>query len=1243
MRIRSVVSGWAGRAGLILLLLTTGSPLRAQDEAYGSAEREWRFIEKLEKDGMADLVLRQLEAFASSFRDDPRAPRALLRAANGYREAGADARAIELYERLLRDFPSAEDAPVAGLARADLLSDAQRFEQAAAAYRAVLDAYPASPQAESALLGLAEALMAQNDDVEARRLLGRLVGGRASDEVGSRALFDLALLDLRAGADSLAIERFDSIHRRYPGRPIGAFGLFRAATLLQEREAPAAARERYERVLELHREPILRARAHLGLAAIVEASDPKLAATHYRAVAEQGGTAEDVEGALLGLARASLAAKDPKSAREAATAFLARHPESPRRSRAELVLALADLAQKKGGVLEVLIGLGEAADAEVAYEALSTAAGLQETAGDVRGALDTWRRVERVAPSAERRAQALLEQARIAATDARPALAAELALTAHDLAEEAPTRAQALRTVLEAQVRSGQRDAAIATARRTMAEYPLTEHGTAAREHLRRLERETSLDPAGAARVLGELAQRQIDDPAARSIEVAVVVRDRLGDHESARAILRTAIGQAEDAAQRARAEMELARTHLQEAASRGSTGDRDGALDSIRQARAVLGEAAGRDGGGAAARQAYLTLIGLDLADAARPAAPWTFDPERTPMATELAGPGGARGTAIESARRRLEAVRDKAADKDQRAWITWRWAEVVDAQPRERIEAVRAAIETKPRAEMEAALRLVHGQLLLADESSAEAARELARVIEHEAASEIGMAARYALAEAHRAQNRYAQAGELYAEYAAAMPLSFDGERALLLAGDCAFYAARPDLAIERYRQLVERYPGSAYQDDALFRLGTALERTGRLEAAREPLERLSRETSGSEYRGRALAALANLERKAGRPERARAALEELTRVDPDRAVEEGAWNQLARVMIDEGDPARALQWLDQGAKRTQPDAAALALRVEAASRKGDLGAASSALQSFSRAFADEADRIASARLHLAAAQRDAERLDAALESAKTALGEARDPVVKAQAHHEMGMIHARARRWSDARAAWEAADRQAPGSDWAAESLLRLGQYHASLNEDAAAQKAFAALATRFPQSVHAADALRGEARAWRQMGRYDLALERYHRLLEEHPDAPGAEDVLSNIAYCHHEMGQYEIAIAAYRRVMPFLDEEGQAYAVFWIADGLDRLGRHREAATEFLRIPYLYPDQGMLPVTAQLKAAEAYERVPDPDAARALYERVLRGHGPGSDWGREAQQRLDRLPEPASREGERGGR
>jgi tetratricopeptide (TPR) repeat protein len=127
-------------------------------------------------------------------------------------------------------------------------------------------------------------------------------------------------------------------------------------------------------------------------------------------------------------------------------------------------------------------------------------------------------------------------------------------------------------------------------------------------------------------------------------------------------------------------------------------------------------------------------------------------------------------------------------------------------------------------------------------------------------------------------------------------------------------------------------------------------------------------------------------------------------------------------------------------------------------------------------------------------------------------------------------------------------------------------------------------------------------------------------------------PGGEDILAQIAYCHYELKQYDVAIRAYEKVMPLLDEEGQAYAHYWIADSLEQLGNYEDAAAAFLRIPYLYPKEGQLSVTAQLKAAGVYEQMGNDEAAVRIYEKVVASHGANSQWGGEASKRLRRIRE-----------
>lgn len=1227
---RNVRSIWTGLILTALIAGVAAAGALAQVEDSG-ADREWRFIEKLQADGMQDLALKQLEAFARDYPTDPRAARALLRAAEGEAELGRPLHAQELSEELMRRFPSTPEAPAAALLRADQLADQSKFEEAAEAYRALLSAYPSSAQVPAARLGLGEALLSLGRDDESRRLFSGLLGAESPDEVAARARFDLGVLELKAGADSLALERFDSIHLQHPSQPIGAFGLVRAAELLAAREAIAEAVQRYEQVIESYDNPVLRARARLGLARLVEADDPERAVTLYRAVLEEGAAREDLRAAYLGLGRAALASGDTSLAGSISTAFIERFADAPEIDQARLVRARALLEDEPKLGVSALEDLGRSSDPEVAFESMRLLAARDREQGDLDAAALHWRKAEANAGGPDHRAHAILEQALIATEQGRHGLAADLGELLRTTAPEDSLAARGLTLAARARARGGQLDLAIANAQTCCREYPLTPAAALSRADLAVWTRMSVADPDAAARALARLALDSESGPQSRAMQVAAVQRDLLGDYESAAVSFRRARDIGGDPAAISEAELGLARTAQLAALSSGLSGDARAARDHLRDARASLVAVAARPGAEDAAMRARIELLGLDLASAARPDMPWLFDPRTMPLLGAV-GPAedvDPAAASLDDTRRRIDAAMETATG-DARAWLAWRGAELSRADVAGRLELVGAGLQAARTDDLRRTLQYTRGQLKLLAGDHAAAAADLAAVVEADELGELGLAARYGLAEAQRALKRYDQAGELYSEFAAAWPDSRRGQRAMLLAGDCALFAGRADDAVQTYRTLLDRYPESVYRDDALYRLGTALERAGKYEAARQPLWNLVDAKQGSEYRGRALARLSRIEESAGQDSLAVVVLTRLVEEDAPRAAEENAWVRLATLELGRSRPDAALRWA-----RSQPDgvgdqARAAALEVEALATLGRTGPAAEKLEALSLAHPDRPDLIAASRVRLAEAWVDAGNDAAAGDALARARGETADPEIRARAAWDEGMIAVRAQRWADATERFEAARASAPSSDWAAEALYKLGQLYLRNEDTRRARDAFATLARDFPGHERAPQALRAEAQVCRQEGRYDEALELYHRILDAYPQSEGAEQVLANIAYCHHEMGQHEVAIAAYERVMPLLGEEDQAYAQFWIADSMDQLGRHEEAAAAFLRIPYLYPSMGQLGVTAQLKAGEAWEHQGDVEAARQIYERVLEAQGAGTQWGSEAERRLGRL-------------
>ncbi len=1200
------------------------------------ADRDWKFIGKLLADGMQDIAARQLQAFAASYPDDPRAADALLQAGGAFDALGNAAGALESYDRLLERFPSSAAAPAALLRRADLLTAQQRWGEAASTYETLLSSYTASDQSDRARLGLAEALLALQQRAEAARLFRFLIGGRADPPIAARAMFGLGMLHQQAGEDSLAVAQFDAISARYPAEPAGALGLLRAAELSAAGESPAASRERYQRVLTQYTDPFVRGRAHLGLGRLDEdARKYADAAAHYREAASGGGTPEQTQEGLLGLALCDMRAGRWDDAGAAARALLQKAPPAAQAERARLVLAQVAAGDAPRAAQDSLQTLADKAGPPVAYEACSILAGLREQEGNLEGAVTAWQEAQRHAPQPADKAHALMEAARITGDLlGRRALAADLCLAAAATDAPAALQAEALLRGMDHLARKGDDRAALAVGGRLLQEHPVSSQAAEARALVRRLQRRLAKDPETAARELAALTSRTDLDPAAMALTAGALVRDRLGDPQAALERFASAARAAANPEQRAQAQVESGLAYEALAVDAALRQEMAAMRQQLAAARAAYADAAQRTDAPRQRSRAQLALLRLDLARAALPDTPALFDSQDSPL---LGGVGpleelDLNARALGDLATRMAAALESTTERDDRAWLLWRLSELASSEPvQARIARAQAALKLAPSPTRELALRYTLGQLLLQAEDGAGAAEQLRQVLERAGSEEVAVAARYALAEVHRAAKRYAQAEELYLTYAGAYPDSQRGQRALLLAGDCALFSGDAQKAADHYQQLLERYPDGVYTDDASYRLGTTLARLGTNEAALVRFHSLAEGPAGSRYVGRSLLKIAGLEESGGRPAAARDALVRLVDVDAQLATESDAALRIAELELTLGRPREALVWVDRAAPAAAtPSGKAVALRARARAAAGDVAGARADLQRLSDGYPDAGDLLTRARLDYAdalAGQGQGQDAQQQYQAAGLAAGSAD---LRARAAYAQGLLLAKGGKLQDALPEFREAVRRDPGGEWAAQALFKVGVISADAGDHAQAKDAFARLAEGHPDHALAPEAMRGEATALRQLGQFEQALAVYHALLERYPDYPQAQDVLVQIAYCHHEMGQYEIALGAYQKVLPLLDEEGQAFAQFWIADSLQQLGRLEESAAGFLKIPYLYASMTELAVTAQLRAGDVYERMGRADAARSLYEKVLQAQGAQSQWGSEAKKRLDHL-------------
>lgn len=141
-----------------------------------------------------------------------------------------------------------------------------------------------------------------------------------------------------------------------------------------------------------------------------------------------------------------------------------------------------------------------------------------------------------------------------------------------------------------------------------------------------------------------------------------------------------------------------------------------------------------------------------------------------------------------------------------------------------------------------------------------------------------------------------------------------------------------------------------------------------------------------------------------------------------------------------------------------------------------------------------------------------------------------------------------------------------------------------------------------------------------------GRYREAIGLYRQALSALPDDISAADVHTRIADSYFQLADYSSALASYRNALLEQKRSERQMTQYWIGFCCFLSGRDAEAVTEFLKIPELYPDSGMLVSTAYYWAGRASERMGRKEQAAGFYRKA--GGNGKSTQGRFAMKKAD---------------
>ncbi|MDH3197513.1 MAG: tetratricopeptide repeat protein, partial [Candidatus Krumholzibacteria bacterium] len=515
-------------------------------------------------------------------------------------------------------------------------------------------------------------------------------------------------------------------------------------------------------------------------------------------------------------------------------------------------------------------------------------------------------------------------------------------------------------------------------------------------------------------------------------------------------------------------------------------------------------------------------------------------------------------------------------------------------------------------------------------------EALPELERIARDQR-SRTGLRASYEAGACLRELKRPREAAPYFDRVAQRDPNGNFGTGAMLQAGDCFYLQRDFEGALDRYARAGRAAPSEARRWEAGYRAGLALRGLGRDADALARFQACVASDQGGASRPRAYQNAVETAGALGDGDRQVALIETwITEFRPEESAESAAAAAtLARLYLERDQAKEALALAQRLARAGDKDAAEpRALEAMALYRLGRTGDADQARARVVTLAGAESPLVQEIGVEAARYHYDAKRFAEAAAAVRPFAESCSGEGACEGARYLYALALFGAQQMEKGSAVAQSFFRDYPLSPRTSTLHLRMGNVLAASGRPNEAVIHYREAVETTRDDATAFDALKNLGLTYHKMERWRDAEQVWYQVLSRYGDRPYATEAALNVGRCRMERGDYAGAIDAYEKSLPLLQGEDRARAFYWMGQSYEQLGDYQSAVVEYLKVPYLSSAGGMWVVTAQLQAAQCYARIERPEAAREIYEKVIRAHGAGSSWGKLAQKGLDALRAPS---------
>lgn len=1185
---------------LFALILTIALPLVSMAQ---SADELFSYANNLQRDGLFEAASQQYLRFAMDHPNDTRAPDALMHAADCLAKIGSNEEAVTVLTSLVDTYGSHPDICAFRIKLAKFHQQMRDFEKAFELFTEIVTDEKDCPQITEAIVGRGESLLALKRYEEARAVFSDMIATYGDNSMTPRAYFGLARATAGLGKTEEALAAYRRLGERFSRHPLSAFAFLEVARLSIAAGDSTAAVDAYTNAKRFTEKAIFIPACTEGARLLEGMGRYDAAYDWYRELLLRPDL-DDPAPVYESAARAAYYAGDYVSVKNLALRF-AQNQEwgvSPAmllyEARAQLKLSEFEQALENARTLETRLKESQ----EAVFAPMIKGEALLGQ-GRAREAIGEMRRFISAVPDSARKGEALTKIADVYMTSLGDTTKA-LDVLQERIEVEKRRNPSSFLEIAALYERTG----AYKEARRVYTEivdtFPFSDAEATAESRLNYIDAFAVLDPSSALREMEQAAREILSLPQSEGMLVLAETRmANLKDFAGALTLAEQAFSSATVDSIRAKALYIKGRCHA--GMARRAAANDDGELASRELA---------------SAKREWQTLLS-DFADS-----PWAGRSAFETLFLETAVTGATDTLALQQAISRYPRRPESATAYEMLGDALER----VPGSAGQRATCYRQALGAADQLEDASRVRLKLSEVLY-DQGDFENSMVLSRAALEDPRRSVHLKAAYQTARSLRKLQRYGEARTLFMEVAEGDPEGGFGAAAELQAADCLYMVAEYDAALDAYSAVLKRATTNRLVWETTYRLALCLDKMGEQDEALGLLQNCLRSPHGGSLRINAYEHALEMARSLGLAQREGSLLERFAaEVDTtDRALE--VREKLMRWYLKHERYDAALD-LSQTMVASSGDSTAMqaqAFRAMSLYRAGRLEEAR-VLHERMRAQGAPPALLWEVALHASwyyfSTKQYAQCIATAQPLMENCPGGA--PCDDALFLLTMGLFNSN--KISEAGDRAKTFFEQFPLSPHAPAIHLKFGNALAARNQYAEALGHYQQAAATANDSSVVFDSMQNLAISYQKLSKWKEAASVWDDLLERFPDSSYAGEASLNAARCRMEGGDLRAAALAYHDAIPHLDKKNKARAYYWSGECYQRMRDYKSAIAEYLKVPYLVPEEAMWAVTAQLKAAECYVSINRIESAKNIYQQVVNRYGANSDWGKGAAAALEKL-------------